>query len=261
MDTELDPSHIMQVAGGFWASKTLLSAVELHLFTQLGGDALTGEQIGERIGLHLRAIDDFLDALVALGFLAREGNGPDGRYRNTAETAMFLDKRSPAYIGGLLEMLSVRGYRHWSDLTEALRTGQAQNETKYTGKPLFEELSGDPAKLEQFMIAMAAVQLANFRALAEKFDFTRYRTLCDAGGATGQLCTIIGARNSNLRCTSFDLPIVTPIAEKAIAAAGLDGRVGTASGDFFTDSLPRAESATSPAGAGRWASGRLRCFR
>jgi hypothetical protein len=115
--------------------------------------------------------------------------------------------------------------------------------------------------LEQFMTAMAAVQLANFRALAEKFDFTRYRTLCDAGGATGQLCTIIGARNSNLRCTSFDLPIVTPIAEKAIAAAGLDGRVGTASGDFFTDSLPRAESATSPAGAGRWASGRLRCFR
>lgn len=154
---------------------------------------------------------------------------------------MFLDKRSPAYLGGSLEMLGVRMYRHWSDLTEALRTGQPQNETKHTGRPLFEELSHDPAKLEQFMLAMAGAQLSNFHALAEKFDFTRYRTLCDVGGATGQLCTIIAGRYPNLRCTSFDLPVVTPIAKKAIVAAGLADRVDTASGDFFTDSFPRAD--------------------
>src|ERR671939_323225 len=98
---ELDPSHIMQVGMGFWPSKTVLSAVELELFTELGSDSLTGEQLGERLGLHPRAIYDFLDTLVALQFLERNGDGSDGRYRNTDETAAFLNKRSPAYIGGI----------------------------------------------------------------------------------------------------------------------------------------------------------------
>ena len=96
----LDPSHIMQVGMGFWASKTVLSAVELELFTALGADAMTGEELGEQLGLHPRAHPDFLDTLVALRFLERDGDGADGRYRNTPETAAFLDKRSPTYVGG-----------------------------------------------------------------------------------------------------------------------------------------------------------------
>src|SRR6185436_17068144 len=98
---ELDPSQILQVGMGFWPSKTVLSAVELELFTHLGDDSMTGEQIGERLGLHPRAIYDFLDTLVALGLLGRDGEGSDGRYRNTPETAMFLDQSSPAYVGGI----------------------------------------------------------------------------------------------------------------------------------------------------------------
>ncbi len=241
---ELDPSHAMQVGTGFWASKTLLSAVELELFTQLGADALSGEEIGERLGLHPRAIYDFLDTLVALGFLEREGEGSGGRYRNTAETATFLDKRSPTYIGGILEMFNARLYRFWGDLTEALQTGKPQNEIKHTGKPLFDELYSDPARLEQFMAAMQGVSLGNFHALAEKFDFSKYKTLCDVGGATGQLCTILAARHPQLRCTSYDLAVVAPIAEKTIGAAGLDDRVASVSGDFFADPLPQADVIT-----------------
>jgi hypothetical protein len=129
---ELDPAHIMQVGMGFWPSKTVLSAVELELFTQLGDQAMTGEEIGERLDLHPRAIYDFLDTLVALRFLERDGDGTDGRSRNTTETAAFLDKRSPTYIGGILEMCNARLYRFWGDLTEALQTGKAQNEIKST---------------------------------------------------------------------------------------------------------------------------------
>ena len=150
-----DPSHIMQVGMGFWASKTVLSAVELELFTHLGSEAMTGEEIGERLGLHPRGIYDFLDTLVALRFLERDGDGTDGRYRNTAETAVFLDKKSPTYIGGILEMANARLYPFWGDLTEALQTGRPQNEIKHTGKPMFEELYSDPARLEQFMHAMS----------------------------------------------------------------------------------------------------------
>ena len=225
-----DPGHIMQVGMGFWPSKTLLSAVELELFTQLGGDAMTGAEIGEALGLHPRAIPDFLDALVALGLLERDGDGSDGALPQHGRRAPpSSTRRSPAYIGGILEMANARLYRFWGDLTEALRTGKPQNEIKHTGKSMFEELYSDPARLEQFMNAMTGISLGNFQALAEKFDFSKYETLCDVGGATGQLSIIVAGRHPHLRCTSFDLPVVEPIAERTIAAAGLSDRVTAAS--------------------------------
>ena len=242
--SEPNPSHIMQVGMGFWPSKVVLSAVELQLFTHLGGDSLRGEEIGERIGLHERAIYDFLDTLVALKLLERDGDGREGRYSNTADTAVFLDKASPAYIGGILEMSNARLYGFWGDLTDALQTGKPQNEIKHTGKPMFDELYSDPARLEQFMQAMAGISTGNFQALAEKFDFSKYETVCDVGGATGRLSAALAARHPHLRCTSFDLPVVAPIAEKAIAAAGLNERVVVASGDFLTDPLPQADVIT-----------------
>jgi hypothetical protein len=241
---EVDPSHIMQVGMGFFASKTLLSAVELEVFTHLNSGPLTGEEIGERLGLHPRGIYDFLDTLVALGLLQRTGDGPGGRYENTPDTAVFLDKQSPAYIGGILEMANSRLYPFWGGLTDALQTGQPQNEIKHTGASMFDELYSDPARLEQFMQAMSGISMGPFMALAEAFDFSKYQTLCDVGGATGQLSSIVAARHPHLQCTSFDLPVVAPIAEKHIAAAGLTDRVSVAAGDFFVDSLPKADVIT-----------------
>jgi len=241
---EADPSHIMQIGSGFWPSKVLLSAVELELFTLLGSGSLTGQEIGDKLGLHPRAIWDFLDGLVALGLLDRDSDGGDGRYRNTNDTAVFLDKNSPQYIGGILEMFNARLFRFWADLTEALKTGAPQNEVKLNGKPMFDELYADPARLEQFMNAMAGISAGNFHALAEKFDFSAYQTLLDVGGATGQLSLIVAGRHPHLRCTTFDLPAVEPIAQRKIEASGLADRVTTASGDFLADPLPKADVIT-----------------
>jgi hypothetical protein len=240
----IDPAHIMQVGTGFMASKTLLSAVELELFTRIGGDAMTGSQLGETLGLHPRAIPDFPDALVALGLLDRDGEGADARYRNTEATAAFLDKTSPTYIGGILEMANARLYPFWADLTDGLRTGSPQNEIKHTGKAMFDALYSDPDRLEQFMNAMSGISAGAFHALAAQFDFSRYETLCDLGGATGLLSIIVAGHHAHMRCTSFDLPVVEPIAKRTIAAAGLDDRVTTAAGDFFADPLPQADVIT-----------------
>ena len=244
IEVGLDPSHILQIGSGFWASKTLLSAVELELFTKLGVESMTGETLRGLLGLHPRATYDFLDTLVALGLLERDGDGPDGVYRNTPETGLFLDKDGPAYIGGILEMFNTRLFRYWADLTEALQTGKPQNEIKHAGTSMFEELYSDPSRLEQFMQAMAGISRGNFHALAEKFDFSRFTTLCDVGGATGQLCAIVAERHAQLHCTTFDLPVVAPIATKSIATAGLSDRVTVASGDFLVDPLPRADVIT-----------------
>jgi hypothetical protein len=234
----------MQVGLGFWGSKTLLSAVELELFTKLGSDEMTGSQIAEALELDARAVPDFPDALVALQLLDREGEGSDALYRNTPATAVFLDKASPAYIGGILEMSNARLYRFWGDLTEALRTGKPQNEIKHTGTGMFEELYSDPDRLEQFMNAMSGISLGPFMALAEKFDFSKYSTLCDVGGATGQLSIVVAGNHPHMRCTSFDLPVVEPIARRAIEAAGVSERVTAMGGDFFADPLPDADVIT-----------------
>jgi hypothetical protein len=243
-DRQISPAQILQVGMGFWASKTLLSAVELGLFTQLAGGASTGGQVEAALGLHPRATYDFLDALVALGFLEREGSGSTARYGNTPETARFLDRNSPQYVGGILEMANARLYPFWSDLTAALKTGQPQNEVKHSGKPMFDELYSDPARLEQFMDAMAGVSMGSFHAFAEKFDFSPFGTLADIGGATGQLSCIVAQRHPRLKCTSYDLPIVQPIAQRRIAEAGLQGRVATGTIDFLSDDLPAADVIT-----------------
>lgn len=235
------PEAILKTGWAFWSSKVLLTAVAFELFTHLGDHAMTGAQLEAALGLHPRATWDFLDALVALGFLDRDGEGRGARYRNTPEAALFLDKRKPTYVGGILEMFNSRLYRYWGDLDEALRTGKPQNEIKETGESMFAALYRDPKGLEGFMNAMTGISMTNFKALAETFDFSRYQTLCDVGGATGQLSLFVAKAHPHLRCTSFDLPPVAPIARENIDAHGLGDRIAVASGDFFKDPLPKAE--------------------
>jgi len=244
MNTNLDPSAILQTAFGFWQSKVLLTAVEFELFTRLGDRRLTGTELGEELQLHPRAIADFFDSLVAMRFLGRDGDGPEAKYFNTPEASLFLDEASPRYIGGLLVMLNKRLFQFWNDLPEALRTGKPQNEIKHGQKGMFEELYSDIPRLEQFMGAMTGLSRINFEAFADKFDFSKFQTMCDVGGATGLLCLEVAKKHSHLKCITFDLPVVEPIARKHIAAAGLDHRVSAASGDFFNDPLPKADLIT-----------------
>lgn len=243
-ESDPDPSPILQTAFSFWSSKVLLTAVEMGVFTTLGDGEMTGAELGERLGLHRRGIDDFFDSLVAMGMLERSGNGSDGRYSNTPSARLYLDANSNRYIGGIFEMLNARLFRFWHDLPEALRTGLPQNEVKHSQKPVFEELYSDMPRLEQFMGAMTGVSRFNFEAFAEKFDFSSYNTLCDVGGASGLLSIEVAKRHPHLKCISFDLPPVESIARKAITAAGLDARITTAAGDFFADPLPRADIIT-----------------
>jgi SAM-dependent methyltransferase len=240
----LSPARLMEVGMAFWPAKVLLSALEVGLYTTLDGQAMTGRDLQRALGLHPRANPDFFDALVALRLLERDGDGPEARYRNTPETALFLNRNSPQFMGGFLEMANARLYRFWGDLTEGLRTGQPQNEMKHGGTSMFAELYSKPERLEQFMDAMSGISAGNFEAFAEKFDFSRYYTLCDVGGATGQLSMLVARRHPHMQCTSVDLPAATQIAERKIASAGLADRVSAKAIDFFAHPLPKADVVT-----------------
>jgi hypothetical protein len=231
------PDYIMQLGLGFWASKTLLSAVELGLFTELAKGPATAEAVGERLGLHPRGARDFLDALVSLKVLERDA---EGRYYNAPEAATFLDRSKPSYMGGMLEMANARLYPFWGSLTEALRTGRPQNEVK-SGDDFFGALYADPARLEGFLGAMSGLSLGAARAIARKFPWSDYQTFVDVGGAQGGLPVEIARAHTHLSGINFDLPAVRPVYEKYVAAHGLSDRLGFRPGDFFKDALPKAD--------------------
>lgn len=232
----ITPDHILQTGLAFWGSKALLTAVEMELFTELARHPGDLANVQGRMGLHSRGGQDFLDALVALGFLLRE----DGIYRNAPEADRFLDKAKPSYIGGILEMANHRLYRFWGELTTAVRTGESQNESKGGHDP-FIAIYADPAKLREFLRAMSGVSRGANMAIAQKFPWATYHTCADIGTAQGDLVTQIALAHPHLRGLGFDLPEVGPVFEEYIATNGLMDRVRFAGGNFFTDDLPQAD--------------------
>jgi hypothetical protein len=234
----------MDVGMAFMQSKTLLSAIDLELFTVVANHPMTAAQIGQRLAVHPRALTDFLDALVSMGFLNREGDGTSGVYANAADADMFLDKGKPSYIGGMLEMCSHRLYPFWGNLTEGLKTGEPQNEITNSEGDFFGELYADEARLEEFMRAMAGVQMGNFMMLAQVFNFSDFKSMCDVGGASGALAAQVAMKHEGVACHTMDLPAVTPLAKRALEAWGMNGRVEVLTGNFFESDLPKVDVIT-----------------
>jgi len=226
----------MQLGFAYWGSKTLLSAVELGLFTELAHGPLDAETLRQRLGLHPRSSRDFFDALVALGLLERH----DGQYANTRETDLFLDRAKPTYSGGFLEMSSARLYGFWASLTEDLRTGQPQNEAK-TGGNFFTALYQDPVRLQGFAHAMTGISMGAAQAIARQFPWSQYATFADIGTAEGCLPVKVTLAHPHLSGIGFDLPPLCPIFDQHVGAFGLQDRLRFQGGDFFRVPLPSVE--------------------
>lgn len=234
------PDHILQVGLAFWASKTLLSAIELEVFTELARHPLEFTELQGRLGLHPRSARDFLDALVATGFLERN----ETTYRNTPATDLYLDKGKPTYLGGMLEMCNRRLYPFWANLTEALRTGRPQNEARDGSLSLFEALYADPARLKDFLHAMTGLSRGANQAIARQFPWASHKTFADIGTAQGDLAVQIALHNPHLQGIGFDLPEVAPIFEEYANQTGVSGRLRFQPGDFFKDSFPKVDVIT-----------------
>lgn len=233
---QLVPDQILQLGLGFLGSKTLLTALELGLFTELAKRSLDAKALAKRLELHPRSARDFFDALVALGMLKRVGT----RYTNTPETALFLDRAKPSYAGGMLEMCNARLYGFWGSLTEALRTGKPQNEMK-TGEDFFGTLYADPHRLEGFLKAMTGLSQGTARVIAGKFPWKKYGSFADIGCAQGGVAAEIALAHKHLSGQGMDLPVVRPIFEAYAKSKKLEQRLTFHAGDFFKDALPKAD--------------------
>ncbi|WP_413812242.1 methyltransferase [Streptomyces sp. OE57] len=236
MRHEISPEPILEVGLGFMASKALLTAVELDLFSRLAEGPRTGGDLAEALGLHPRGAADFLDALVALGFLERS----EGVYRNSPSADTFLDRGKATYAGGILEMANSRLYPFWGSLTEALQTGKPQNEHKHGGE-VFDAIYHDQEGLERFLHGMTGLSMGKAMVIAQRFPWADYRTVLDVGGAVGCVPVAVAQRHPHMSGGVFELPRVRPVFEKYVASFGLENRLSFHGGDFFTDDLPGAD--------------------
>lgn len=241
---QVNPSKIIETGLAFWASKTLLTAVNMGLFTHLAKGPSSGPEIMIELKLHERGLYDFLDTLVALGFLKREGLKETSTYSNADDTDLFLDKNKPSYMGGVLEMANNRLFGFWNNLEEGLKTGLPQNEIKNGNNGFFEAIYASEERLREFVQAMGGIQMGNFMAFANQFDFSAYSTLCDIGGAGAHLSAQVVLNNKHMVCDSFDLPQVEPIARENMKNMGLKDKVIIQAGDFLKDEFPKADVIT-----------------
>ncbi|GAB3435957.1 methyltransferase [Flindersiella endophytica] len=242
-DAESDPLRglwdVVHTGLGFWDAGVLMSAVQLGVFADLARrpDA-TLDELTERLGLHPRGARDFLDALVALRLLEREG----GRYRNTAAAGTYLDPAKPeSDVSGFLGFVHGRFYQTWADLPQALLTGEPQSDITAGGMDAFKALYADPERVRRFQRAMHGASLGAKLVLSEKFPWDKYHTVADIGSVAGPLLIRLASRHRHLRGIGFDLPPVQPWFEEAVTEAGLASRLRFQAGDFFTHPLPSAD--------------------
>lgn len=230
------PDRLLQLGLAYQRAKTLLTAVELGVFTVLADRPLDLETLRQTLGIDRRGARDFMDALVALGLLVRDA---DARYANTAETDRYLDRNKSTYIGGVLEHNNARHFAIWNSLTEALRTGRPQ--AGLDDPSHFQELFTDERALGHFVNAMTVRSRPVAEALAAAFPWTRYRSMVDIGCSQGAALVQIACSHPHISGVGFDLPHLQPHFGAYVASHALADRLRFQAGDFFRDPLPGAE--------------------
>jgi hypothetical protein len=225
--------RILELGHAYRACRTLLSAVELGVFTTLADGPLDRETLRQRVGIDARGARDFLDALVALGVLLRDDNE---RYGNSLEADLYLDRKKVTYVGSLLERFSTWDYGVWNLLTAALQTGRPQY-SKSNDSPLY----ADAISHDLFARGMTVRTLPVANALARRFPWKEYRTVIDIGTAQGCLPVQIAQVHAHICGGGFDLPPFASTFESYVQQHGLANRLRFHSGDFFCDPLPAAD--------------------
>jgi hypothetical protein len=230
------PDDILEIAFAFRKSRALLSAVELGVFTVLAEGPLAEGALAARLGIHERGVRDFLDTLVSLDLLERDGAS---RYANAPTAAVYLDARRPYYLGGLLDYLNERMYPAWATLTQALRTGKPQAGVSAAGG--FSTFYSDGSAAEIFLKGMTGASLLVGRALAKTFSWNEHATFADIGTAQGCIAVEITRAHPHLRGIGFDLPSVERSFNDYVCGCGVHERVSFQAGDFFKDPLPSVD--------------------
>jgi (2Fe-2S) ferredoxin/predicted O-methyltransferase YrrM len=213
------PDRFNETIRGFMPSRCILTALELDLFTA-AGDGATAEEIAAKIHANARAAGVLLNALTALGLLAKSG----GKYRNTPETARFFVQGSKDnHRDGLLHMANL--WHGWSTLTDVVRSGARVPIQGGCG----------PAWTQNFIAAMQHNAREHAPLLVKALGTAGVRRVLDLGGGSGAYSIAFAQACPDMRCEILDLPEVTPLTAEYVDRAGVSGQVGIRAGNMLHD--------------------------
>jgi acetylserotonin N-methyltransferase len=236
--TPQDPGPVLDLIEAFRRSKAMFTAVKLGVFDQLETRARTAEEFAASNHLHPQAVARLLDGCVSLGLLA----GESGSYRNTPLSSRYLVSTSPHSLAGYILYSDDSLYLLWSHLEDAVREGTDRWAQTFGRKQsIFEQFFHDERSAARFLAGMHGMGMISSTRIASAFDFTRFGSMVDLGGATGHLAAAICRKTPAMTAMVFDLPLVEPFARQYLEGADISARIRFVAGDFFRDTLPAAD--------------------
>jgi hypothetical protein len=226
---------VVQVLDAVNGTFALLVAHDLKLFPALSQGPLTLAQVAARLGIAERPAEALLCVAAAQGFV----HCANGAYSLTALAEDYLLPDSPTYYGGMLDLRIATASLHGF---EALKQAVLRNTPPaYGDGGIFEAHAVDAARTQKFTRAMHSRSIAAALAWPQKLDLSKHRKMLDIAGGSGAHSIGAALQWPQLEAIVFDIPVVCPIAEEYIAAAGLGARIRTHRGDMWRDPLPIAD--------------------
>jgi hypothetical protein len=220
-NAEWSPETLLEKSGRYWETCALHAAVQLDVFTVMEDQRLSAEAVAEKLQADPRALAMLLNALTAMNLLEKSGS----IYANTPEAALFLSRKSPAYIGYI-----IKHHHHlvasWSQLDQAVLSGKAIR-TRATH-------SSDDAR-ESFLMGMFNMAMMLAPRIVPKIDLSSRRSFLDMGGGPGTYAIQFCLNNPGMQAVVFDLPTTRPFAEATIGKYGLSDRIRFQAGSYLKD--------------------------
>ena len=220
---EWNVGQLLQTSGSYWKACTLHAGVRLDIFTQIGDDHVSGDEIAKKLGGDPDGVNRLLNALTAMGLLIKE----QGRYANTPESKSLLVKGSPKYIGHIITHHHIL-VSAWSQLPEAVKSGEPVRQRS--------SFSEDEDR-ESFLMGMFNLAMNIAPDVTALIDLTGRRHLIDLGGGPGTYAIHFCLANPNLRATVYDLPTTRPFALQTIERFDLADRIDFMAGNYIEDEI------------------------
>jgi ubiquinone/menaquinone biosynthesis C-methylase UbiE len=220
---ELNPGKILKMSGNYWETCTLHSGVKLDIFTVLGKENMTGEQLATKLKSDARGTIMLLNALAALDFLEKK----DNKYTNTPLSTAFLVKDSPEYVGHII-MHHHHLVESWNRLDQAVMHG----------RPVRDKVShSEKEQRESFLMGMFNLAMNLAPVVVPEIDLSGRHHLLDLGGGPGTYAIHFCMKYQDLKATVFDLPTTRPVAEKIIDRFNLTEIISFTEGDYTAENI------------------------
>ncbi len=230
-DPITDVREISRIAYGFKASKALLVAVDLELFSRLSGGAKSLAALADELKVAENRLDTLLTALTSIGLLVRDGDA----YTNAPASENYLVCGKPAYFGDYFNLQTDKFiFPAYDDLGSVIK-GRGAPEVWRD----YESLMGDVETANRFSKGQHAGSLGPAIALSKQVNLTSKERLLDVAGGSGAFTIMLLKRNPDLSATILDFPTALPVAERFIGDAGLAGRVELVAGNAITGDWPQ----------------------